>query len=80
MSAITDRYSARKVLGLKTGRQTRQFIKNNNLSKVSTASIIERRTGALVSGYRRTAFGNMKQLSGYRLRKARNRVARRFFE
>lgn len=77
MNSITSRRDARKVFGLKMGKQTKQFIKNNRLGKVSTASLMEYRTGPLVEGYRKTMFGNFKKVSGLRLRRERNRVARR---
>ena len=79
IAAITDRYSARRVLGLNTRAKTKQFIKANRLAKLNTADLVEYRVGKLVEGYRRTAFGNMKKLLGRRLNRERNRIARRFY-
>lgn len=79
MLKIDSRHSARKAMNM-SRKSAKAYIKNNQLAKAKTADIIERRLdGPLVKGYRRTATGKMKELSGRHLEKARKQAAKRFY-
>lgn len=82
--AIDDVYSrgsAKKVLGL-NGRENREryksFIKNNNLRKVKTSELVERRTGSLVEGhYRSRRTGRMEPYTERMRRRRAEQIVRR---
>lgn len=79
MSAINTRKKALKELGLKGHKQVRAFIKDNKIAKMKTHKIIEQRTGPLVEGYRKNAFGKMKPYYGWRINRMKKHIARTYY-
>lgn len=77
INAITTRSAAKKVLHLKGSKQTRQFIKANNLAKRKTSEIMEQRTGKLIEGMQRSRLTrNFKPISEKKRRKMAERMVR----
>lgn len=77
ISAINSRQAAKKVLGLKGSKATRQYIKDNHLATRKTSEIMERRVGKLVEGYQVSRItGKVKPYSERKRRRKAERVAR----
>lgn len=77
ISAVRTRSAAKKVLGLKSSRQTRQFIKDNKVASRKLSEIMEIRTGKLVEGYQKSRIGSKyKPYSERKRRRLAERVAR----
>ena len=80
MVGIHSRRSAKKVLGI-NGRENREkaksYIRDNNLRRIKTSEIIERRTGNLVEGYRRSRVsGGFRKYTERERRKLADKYAR----
>ena len=82
MMNIYSRGTAKKALGL-SGRQNREraraYIKENNLRRIHTSEIMERRTGPLVTGGKKRSrlTGRMRDYTERERRRAADRQARR---
>ena len=77
MSAITTRSAAKKVLHLNSSKQTRQFIKANNLAKRKTSEIIEQRAGKIVEAvHKNRRTGRFEEISEKKRRRLAERAVR----
>lgn len=77
MNAITTRQAAKKVLHLNSHKQTRQFIKANNLAKRKTSEIIEQRAGKIVEQmHKNRRTGRFESISEKKRRKLAERMVR----
>lgn len=74
IAAVNSRHAAKQVLNLKGSKATRQFIKDNDLSRRKISEIMEIRTGKLVEGYRQSRI--TRKLRPYSERERRRRAER----
>lgn len=80
MMGIYSRGSAKRALGIngkKNREKAKAYIRDNNLRRIKTSEIIERRTGKLIEGMERSRIsGNMRSYSERKRRRLAERYAR----